>query len=144
MVVAVVAVWVVEVVVDQVVDVVAVRHRFVPASGPVLVAGVVLGLVVSGAFGGIGVADHDRVLVDPAVVGVVQVSVVEIVHMPVVTDGGVAATWSVLVVVGFMGRIVVVAHERQGRRPSGVGQAREGETHSRAAAALGQRRPRAY
>lgn len=41
MIIAMVAVRMVQVAIDQIVDVVAMRHRFVTASGPMLVVGIV-------------------------------------------------------------------------------------------------------
>lgn len=99
-VVAVRAVRVVEVAVDQVVHVVAVRHGFVAAARPVPVAAVVGAAgVVGRAVGRVRAPDGEDVLVDVVAVGVVQAAVVEVVHMAVVPDGRVAAGGAVPVVV---------------------------------------------
>ena len=100
MVVAMSAVRVMEMTGDQVVDMIAMRDRVVPASGAVDMAGVVL---VTGVAGGTGVgvrrADRDHVLVDVIPVWVVQVAVVGEVDMTVVNDRGVAAAGAVDMVV---------------------------------------------
>jgi hypothetical protein len=99
-VVAVVAVRMVEVVGNQVVDVISVRHRLMTASGPVGVPGLMaLAGVLRGAVLGVRFADLDDVLVDVALVRVMEVAVVEVVHVSVVADRDVAAVRTVLVVV---------------------------------------------
>lgn len=91
---------------DQVVDVIAVRNRFVPAP----VAMRVLWIAVRG----VGVAarvrlvDRDHVLIDVAFVGMVEVPVVYVVDVVVVAHRGVAATRSVLVRVGAL--VDLVSH----------------------------------
>jgi hypothetical protein len=92
-VVAVVAVAVVQPAIDEVIVVVAVRHQLVAAP-----------LMVAGARGRsarrrVGLAHLDPVLVVVAVVPVVQVAVVQVVHVPVVLNAGVAAVAAVLVAV---------------------------------------------
>jgi hypothetical protein len=108
-VVAVVAVRVVQVAVDQVVGVVAVRHRFVAAAGTVAVALVVTAAgVLRGAIGRVGRADLDRMALDAAFAHVVQVAVVQVIDVVAVLDGGVAAGWAMLVVVILVN--LVLAH----------------------------------
>jgi hypothetical protein len=98
---------VMEVAVDDVVGVVAVSDRVVPARGAVdVVLGVAAGAVRRSAVRGVRAADGERVLVDVARVGVVQVSVVEEVLVPVVLDRLVAAVRPVLMVVAFV-RLVI-------------------------------------
>jgi hypothetical protein len=97
-VVAVIAVRMMQVPVDEIVDVVAVRHRLVPAAGAVLVARLmplapVLGRAAVGVLG----RDLDDVLVDVVAVRMVQVSVVQVVDVIAVADGGVPAAWAMLV-----------------------------------------------
>lgn len=100
MVVAVVAVGVVEVAVDQIVDVVAVGHGLVSAAGAVDMAVLVTGApVFRGASGRVRLADLDHVLVHVVSVGVMEVAVVEVVHVVPVLDGDVAALGAVDVVV---------------------------------------------
>ena len=98
MVVAVIAVGVVQVVGDQVVDVVAVRHRLMPAFRPVGMPCLVLRTgMFGGAVLGIRLTGLDHVLVHVVLVRVVQVPIVQVVHMSVVAHGGVAAVRTVLV-----------------------------------------------
>jgi hypothetical protein len=71
-----VPVWVVQMPFDEVVEVVAVWYRFVPAVGSVLVAGLVLGAVVlGGAVGWVELADRNRVTLDAVAVVVMQLAV---------------------------------------------------------------------
>jgi hypothetical protein len=98
-VVAVIAVRVVQVAVHQVVNVVAVRDRLVPAAWavdmPRLVA---VTFVPRGAGRGVARAHRDDVLLHHAVRGlVVQVAVVQEIGVPVVLDCGVPAAGAVLV-----------------------------------------------
>jgi hypothetical protein len=102
-VVAVVAVWVMEVTADQVVDVLAVGDRLVAAVRSVLVFGAV---VAGRAVGGIGLADRQYVALDAARAVMVQLTLVEMIHVIVVADGGMTAAWAVLVVVYVGGHAV--------------------------------------
>jgi hypothetical protein len=102
-VVAVVAVRVVQVAADEVIGVVAVGHGLVAAAGAVLVGLVVAVAGVGRRAGGrVGGADRQAVLLDAAAVGVVQVAVVQVIDVVFVLDGGVAAAGAVLVVVVFV------------------------------------------
>lgn len=86
--VAVLLVGVVQLTVDEKVDVIAMRNRFMTAIGPVAV----LVAVTVGGFGvpvGMRLADGDDVLVDVVVVGVMQMPVVQIVDVIFVADRGV-------------------------------------------------------
>jgi hypothetical protein len=98
-VVAVVAVRVVEMVFDQVVRVSSVRDGLVTTVRPVAVLGVVPVAVVFGRAGlrMLGVYD-DAMLVDVPLVGMMEMAVVQVVDVPVVDDGGVAAAGTVLVI----------------------------------------------
>lgn len=98
MVVAVVAVGVVKAAIDNVVDVVAVRHRFVSAAGAVDVAVLVLG--VAAAAVGVGLTNRNRVFFHSAVfILMVKVAVVNVIDVVAVLDAGVAAARTVLVLV---------------------------------------------
>ena len=100
MIVAVVTVRVVQVTVDQVVDVIAVRNGFMAAARPVLVA-----LVVSAAVmpGGAVLRVHgihvQLVLIHMIAVDMVQMPVMQVIRVAVVLDRGVPAAGAVLVVV---------------------------------------------
>ena len=107
-VVAVLAVRVVQVAVDEVVDVVAVGNRLVTAAGAVDVGGVVTAAaVIRGAVGGVRRVDVEAVLVDVVLVRVVQVAVVEVVHVVAVLHRDVTAVRAVGVVVIL---VLVAAH----------------------------------
>ena len=112
MVVAMVAVRVVQVAVDQVVDVVTVRDGFVAATGAMDVAGLVAAAFVLGrAAVGVGGRDRDHVLVDVVAMRMVQVAVVQVIDMTVMADGRVAAAGAMgVVMVGVMGQLAF-AHD---------------------------------
>lgn len=111
MVVAVVTVRVMQVPVDEVVDVIAVRNRGMPAAGRVNVVTRVAGtLVVGRAVAGVRTTDRDLALVDVVAVHVVQVTVVQVVNVACVLDGWMSAVRAVDVVVVVVVR-VVIAHE---------------------------------
>jgi hypothetical protein len=92
--------------VDEITDVPAVRDGLVTAARTVDVVGVVAQCVGRHRGAGIRVvsADIDDVLVDVVAVRMVQMSVVQVVDMVAVADGGVPAAGAVVVVVvGVMG-----------------------------------------
>lgn len=91
-VVAVAVVRMVEMPVHQVVGVIAVGHGLVTAARAVLVTGLVRAAVVIGRTAlGIRFVDRDRVLVHVVSMGMMQVAVVQVVHMIAVLDGHMAA-----------------------------------------------------
>ena len=109
MVVAVPVVRVMQVTIDEIVDVIAVRHRLVTAARTVHVLGGVSGAgVARGARGRIPLVDRERMIVDVVAVGVMQVTVVQVVRMTVVLDGDVATVGAVGVVV--IGVSLAIAH----------------------------------
>ena len=93
----------VQVAVDQVVDVIAMRHRFVAAVLPVdmLPAVGVAGMIRRAGIR-VGAPHFQPVFVDVPGVHVVQVAVVEVIHMPGVQNAGVTALVAVLVLVFLM------------------------------------------
>jgi hypothetical protein len=94
----VVAVRVVQMAFHQIVGVVAVRHRLMAAAGAVAVAlRVAAAVVVRCALGGVGRADRQGVFLDLPGRHVMEVAVVEVIHVAVVLDGRVAAAGAVLV-----------------------------------------------
>ena len=96
MIVAVFAVRMMEVSVHQVIGVIAMRHRLVAAVRSVSVCGFVRAAVVArGAIGGIRSAHRNCVVVDVAIVNMMQVSVVQIIGVAIVLDGGMAAILAV-------------------------------------------------
>ena len=100
MVVAVIAVLVMQTAVDDVVDMIAVRYGFVAATFAVNVA--VAGVNRMAAVR-IGVIDAQGMFVVVAVVLMMQVAVVQIIDVAFVFDGSVAAVCAVNVVMMFVG-----------------------------------------
>lgn len=100
MVVAVIAVFVMQTAVDDVVDVVAVRYSFVAATFAVNVA---VAAVNRMAAVRVGFIDAQCMLVVVTVVLMVQVAVVQIINVAFVFDGSVAAVCAVDVVMMFVG-----------------------------------------
>ena len=94
---------------DEVVDVIAMRDRFVTATRAVDMAlGVTSAAVRRRAGGRIGRADLEDALVDVPIVAVVEVAIVEVVDVVAMTDGEVAAVGAVdVIVIGVGG----VAHD---------------------------------
>ena len=110
MVVAVVAVRVVQMTINEVVRVVAMRYGFVSAAGAVYMSRfVAVAVMIWGADVRVGGADGDAVFIDVVAVRVVQVAVVQVVNVAVVLDGGVAAARAVLVRVVGVVRFVAAA-----------------------------------
>jgi hypothetical protein len=102
-VVAVVAVRMMEVAADAVVQVVAVGNCLVTAAGAVDVAGfMTAAAMIRGAAIGIVAGDVDHVLVDMIFVRVVEVTIMQIVDMAAMPHGGVPATRTVSVSVARM------------------------------------------
>ena len=98
MVITVIAVRVMEVTIDQVVNVVAVGNRRVAAVRAVLVSLFVsLAAVLGRACGGVRLTDRQSVLFHHVAIDMMQVTVVQIIDMAVVHDAGVAAVRAVLV-----------------------------------------------
>ena len=100
MVVAVIAVLVMQTAVDDVVDMIAVRYGFVAATFTVNVA---VASVNRMAAVRIGFIDAQGVFIVVAVVLMVQVAVVQIIDVAFVFDGSVAAVCAVNVVMMFVG-----------------------------------------
>jgi hypothetical protein len=93
-----IAVRVMQVTIHQIIGVIAVRHRLVPASRPMHVPRRMSGTpMLRRAAVGIARRDLDHVLVDVIAVGMMQVTVVKIVHMVAVPNGLMAAIGTVLV-----------------------------------------------
>jgi hypothetical protein len=106
------AVRVMQVAVDQIVDMIAVRHGFVTAARPVLVAPrVSAAIMIRRAFVGIAAAYVDRMFVEVVVMRVMEVTVMEIVDMVAVPDRGVAAARPVLVRMVMMDLVLAVGHD---------------------------------
>lgn len=98
----------VEVATDKVVHVVAVWHGLMPAAGAVLVPGVMTRASVSGrALRGVGRADLDHMLVDMIAVRLMQVTVVQVVHVIAVLDRDMTAASAVYMRMAFMNSVFV-------------------------------------
>jgi hypothetical protein len=82
--------------VDQIADVVAVGHGFVATTRSVHVIGTAA-LVIGGAALGVGGRNLQGMMLNTVSGGVVQVSIVQVVHMIAMLDGHVAAALAVLV-----------------------------------------------
>jgi hypothetical protein len=109
MIVAVVAMRVMEVAVHQVVGVIAVGHGFVTAIRAVLVLGIVRATIVVGrAPVWICCVHRETVIVRVVLVWMVHVTVVQVVGVPIVSDGGMPTARSVHV--GVLRRVLVVSH----------------------------------
>jgi hypothetical protein len=94
--VAMVAVLAMKPPVDEIIDMVAVRYRLVPAIRAMDMAIVALGCLSLGATVRVRIVNCDPVLVDMAVVRVVEMTVVQIVGMPVMANSDMAAIGPVL------------------------------------------------
>jgi hypothetical protein len=97
-VVAVIPVGMMQVPADQVIDMLAMRHRLMAAVRPVATI-VLVALMALGAVGGVGARDRDRVALDATLGVVVQLAVVEVIDVIAMTDRRVAAARTVLVLV---------------------------------------------
>jgi hypothetical protein len=95
--VAVVAMGMVEMAVDEIIDVVAVRDGRVSAAGAMHMAGLVSATVVPrGASIGVRRRHFDHMLFDLLAVRMMKMPVVQVVHMPLMLDGRVSAIRAVL------------------------------------------------
>jgi len=111
-VVAVAVVRMVEVIADEVVNMVPMRHGLVPAVGTMLVARVVLLASVSRCTRiRIGLTDLDDVFVDMAAMGVMKVPIVQVIDVIAMTDRRMTAA-GIMVMIMFAGVLVVAAAHR--------------------------------
>lgn len=102
MLIAVIAVRVMERAIDQIIDVIVVRYRFMPARRPMHMARGTAGLGDVDATGGIGIAVFDAVfivVVDLSFdgMGMMQMPLVQVVDVALVSDRGMSAAGTVLV-----------------------------------------------
>jgi hypothetical protein len=103
MIVAMVAMWMVEMTLYQVIDMIAVRNCFMATTGTVLVAFFMLSAIVPrSALCRIVSADRNLVLVHAIGFHVMQVSVVQVIHMIIVLHGCVTAIGAMYMRMHFM------------------------------------------
>jgi hypothetical protein len=102
-VVAVIPVRMMQVTIHQVVDMVAVGDRLMPAAGTVLVGA----LYFRRAAGRIGRVDTDDMLIDVIAMHVVHMAVMQIVDVAVMADCGMAAAGAVLM--GMVRMVLLIA-----------------------------------
>jgi hypothetical protein len=137
MVIAVVAMGMVQVAVHEIVRVVAMRHRFMAAAGAVTVATLVPTAAMAGRAVARVVAIHlEAMFVDVPVVHVVQMPVVQVVRVAVVQHCGMAALRAMLMGVSF---VPVVCHALSW--PEGYVAGRRCKNHTAECAARPQRVP---
>lgn len=111
MVVAVVAVRMMQVILHHVVDVIPMRDLRMPAVWTVDVfAAVRATLMLWGTPCRVRRTDRDHVLVDVVVVDMVQVSIVQIIDVITMPDGHMATARAMLVTVSFVDRAVWLSH----------------------------------
>ncbi len=97
MIVAVITMGVMEMAVDKIVDMVSVRHGFVPAARPVYMIRLVARTAMFGrASIRIFLRDFDDVFVNVIAMHVMQVAVMQIIDMAIMLDGCVTAAGSML------------------------------------------------
>lgn len=107
MVVTVIAVRMMQVTFHQIIHMVPVRHCFVSAIGAMHMPGLVTVTVMAGSTCiGIGFRHSDGMLVIMAFVRMVQMAVVQVVGVPIMLYGGVAASGAMLVVVVIVGMMM--------------------------------------
>lgn len=122
MVVAVLAVGVMEMAGDEVIRVVAVGHGFVTAAGAVRVPGGVRGaFVIRRASVRVCGGDGEAVLVRVGAMDVVEVTVMQVVGVAIVEDGEVAATRTVRVRFGMLSVRGAAGGEERGDGKRGEG-----------------------
>ncbi len=108
MIVAMTVMGMVQAPIDQVADMVAMGHRFMAAARPVHMLASMAQRAVGErrASAGIRRADLDDMLIHMVFMGVMKMTVMEIIHMIAVLDGGVAAARSVdVIVIGVFGMV---------------------------------------
>jgi hypothetical protein len=86
-----------KVAIDEVVEMVSMRHCLMPATWTMLMVGGVRAMVLRRAGVGIGGIHGNHMLVDVVAMHVLEMSVIEIVDMPLVADSHMAARCVVLV-----------------------------------------------
>jgi hypothetical protein len=97
---------------DQEIDVVAVRDRFVTAAGPVLVLALMAPTIVIGrASLWIPAPDLDHVFVDVAVMGMMQVAIMQVVDMIAMPEGDMATIGAMGMGMVLMDQMLLCSHD---------------------------------
>jgi hypothetical protein len=97
--------------VDQIIHMIAMRHSFVPAAWSMNMTLFMTDMVMQRmASIRVGFADFDDVLIDMIAMRVMQMAIVEIIHVIAMFYGGVAAADPVLMVMVVMMRQIAVGH----------------------------------
>lgn len=113
MVIAMVAMGMMQVAADQIIHVIAMGHSRVAAFGAMEMRGIMAGASVVGcALIGVGGGHGDHVFVHVSCMGVMQMAVVQVIHVIIVADGEVAAVGAVLM--RMIGVDIAGAHESWG------------------------------
>ena len=106
-----IAVRMVQLLIDEIVDVIPVRYRLVSTARTMLVAWLVAARAgLGGALRRMLTVHRDLVLVDVIAVGMVQMAVVQVVGVALVPNCDMPAIRSVLVIVMGMGVVIVLGH----------------------------------
>lgn len=109
-----VAVWTVQVVVHQIIDMIPMGHGFMPAVRTMDMPGMIgLTSVVGRALRWMLAIDLDHMLIDVIPVHVMQVAIVQVIGMPIMIDGDMAAVGPMPVVMTCM--CLTLAHDRYPR-----------------------------
>jgi len=119
-----IAVRMVEVAIHEVVNVVAVGDRGMAAIGTVLMAFFVLAAIMGWSTRGrVRRGDGQVVFLDRAAIGVVQVTIVQVIDVTIVDDGRVATAGPMLVLVSHMmtGHCQTPSFEMEAPEPSAAG-----------------------
>lgn len=96
----VVAVRMMQIAVNQIIHMVAMRNRLMPASRTVDMASIMPGTdVIRGALGGVRGTDLQHMLIDMRTVDMVQMAIVQIIGMAGVAYSQMTAAWTMLMVV---------------------------------------------
>jgi hypothetical protein len=107
-----IAVRMVQPAVYEIVDVVAVRHCFVPAIWTVFVRAMDFRRALHGICG----VDRDRVLIHVILMHMMEMAIMQVIHVPVVANRGVPATRTMLVGVVFVVLLGTFSHRRYSLR----------------------------
>lgn len=112
MAVAMVTMWMVQMTVDQVVHMIPMGDGFMSAAGAVDVAiGMTAALMVRGAFAGVCGRHRQHMLIHVLLMRMVQMTVMQVVHMAIMLNGGMPAVGPMLVVMIVMLGVVTGAHD---------------------------------